>query len=389
MKNILTINQPIDDDPNFNGKSICEYIEKITFKDGITAYAPSWFRIFDSLIIRNQDFYIEDVCIQYIKSKGLEITDEAIKINTLNKLRFKSLQVIEEYISPEKLQLRKARKESHYRIIDFELSTVFRFGKYKTHTLLQVVMKDPRYIIWCVNNLDHFFLNDNTICKLISQFNFIFPHNINSIMILRKVAMIQEELLKFEADSTIDKFQTIRDFILLKECSWDTKTKDGQTYKESIDRCLEIARSGLFDDEEDFDELFALNSICWEVIEDKNKFLSLDFYKELLFYQNCDYNENDFGRFQYDLKLKTQRWEAKQKLFFFIDPFITKYDVTINELGLVIDNKTGVTYVLPKNIMNLENKLRPKHKSYSYPYNERGYCGACMESPCMCSDREY
>lgn len=250
-------------------------------------------------------------------------------------------------------------------------------------------MKDPKYIIWCVNNLDHFFLNDNTISKLTSHFNLIFPSNINSLMILRKVAMIQEELLKFEADSTIDKFQTIRDFIFLKKCSWNTKRKNGKTYKESIDSCMEDARNGFFDHEEDLDELVAHNSICWEVIEDNNKFISIEFYKELLFYQNFDYDENSFGRFQNDLKQKTPRWEAKQKLFFFIYPFITKYDVTINELGLVIDNKTGVSYVLPKNIKNLENSLRPKSNLDSYQYNVRGYCGACMESPCMCSDREY
>jgi hypothetical protein len=41
----------------------------------------------------------------------------------------------------------------------YDLETQFTFGKYNGLTLEQVIEKNPGYISWCLNNLDHFFMS--------------------------------------------------------------------------------------------------------------------------------------------------------------------------------------------------------------------------------------
>ena len=48
---------------------------------------------------------------------------------------------------------------------------LFNFGKYKGKTLLHVIDNDPQYIIWCINNIKDFNINDKLKIELVSQYN--------------------------------------------------------------------------------------------------------------------------------------------------------------------------------------------------------------------------
>lgn len=45
----------------------------------------------------------------------------------------------------------------------YSLDTEFTFGKFKGRTLKEVIDIHPYYLEWCLLNLDHFFLSDETI----------------------------------------------------------------------------------------------------------------------------------------------------------------------------------------------------------------------------------
>ena len=49
--------------------------------------------------------------------------------------------------------------------------SLFNFGKYKGKTLLHVIDNDPQYIIWCINNIKDFNINNKLKDELISQYN--------------------------------------------------------------------------------------------------------------------------------------------------------------------------------------------------------------------------
>ena len=49
--------------------------------------------------------------------------------------------------------------------------TIFNFGKYKGKALLHVIDNDPQYIIWCINNIKDFNINDKLKVELLSQHN--------------------------------------------------------------------------------------------------------------------------------------------------------------------------------------------------------------------------
>lgn len=49
--------------------------------------------------------------------------------------------------------------------------TIFNFGKYKGKTLLYVIDNDPQYIIWCIDNIEDFNINEKLKLELLSQYN--------------------------------------------------------------------------------------------------------------------------------------------------------------------------------------------------------------------------
>ena len=51
------------------------------------------------------------------------------------------------------------------------INNKFQFGKYKGKTLLYVLDNNPQYIIWCINNIKDFNINDKLKVELLSQYN--------------------------------------------------------------------------------------------------------------------------------------------------------------------------------------------------------------------------
>lgn len=52
----------------------------------------------------------------------------------------------------------------------YRLSSVLTFGKFTGRTILEVIELDYRYIIWCVDHLDHFYC-DCEVISLITEKN--------------------------------------------------------------------------------------------------------------------------------------------------------------------------------------------------------------------------
>lgn len=60
----------------------------------------------------------------------------------------------------------------------YTLDSVLSFGKYENSTLEEVFEIDPSYIEWCILNLDHFFIDFQTIKELtIVNIYFDFPES--------------------------------------------------------------------------------------------------------------------------------------------------------------------------------------------------------------------
>ncbi len=52
------------------------------------------------------------------------------------------------------------------KITEYYSNSALHFGKYKGETLMDIVDTNPRYIGWCILNLDHFYISDETIQEL-------------------------------------------------------------------------------------------------------------------------------------------------------------------------------------------------------------------------------
>ena len=51
----------------------------------------------------------------------------------------------------------------------YTIHTVFHFGKHLNKSVLTVCKVDPSYISWCMINLEHFFISDDTLKDIISE----------------------------------------------------------------------------------------------------------------------------------------------------------------------------------------------------------------------------
>lgn len=51
------------------------------------------------------------------------------------------------------------------------INNKFRFGKYKGKTLLYVLDNNPQYIIWCINNIKEFKINNTLKNDLLTKYN--------------------------------------------------------------------------------------------------------------------------------------------------------------------------------------------------------------------------
>lgn len=52
-----------------------------------------------------------------------------------------------------------------------KLSDIFKFGKYKGHTLNDVVNYDPQYVIYCVNYIHNFKLDETAKPVVAEKYN--------------------------------------------------------------------------------------------------------------------------------------------------------------------------------------------------------------------------
>ncbi|MGI6310587.1 MAG: hypothetical protein ACOXZU_03515 [Bacteroidales bacterium] len=48
----------------------------------------------------------------------------------------------------------------------YYLNTKFKFGKFKGKTLREILRIQPSYIDWCIVNLDHFYLSNQTMNRI-------------------------------------------------------------------------------------------------------------------------------------------------------------------------------------------------------------------------------
>ena len=48
----------------------------------------------------------------------------------------------------------------------YNINTAFTFGKHIGKTTLQIVQEDASYVNWCLINLDHFVISDETIQEI-------------------------------------------------------------------------------------------------------------------------------------------------------------------------------------------------------------------------------
>lgn len=51
------------------------------------------------------------------------------------------------------------------------INNKFQFGKYKGKTLLYVLDNNPQYIVWCINNIKEFKINNTLKNDLLNNYN--------------------------------------------------------------------------------------------------------------------------------------------------------------------------------------------------------------------------
>ena len=41
--------------------------------------------------------------------------------------------------------------------------SILHFGRFKGYSINQIIAQDPTYIVWCINHLDHFYIDEEVI----------------------------------------------------------------------------------------------------------------------------------------------------------------------------------------------------------------------------------
>lgn len=86
----------------------------------------------------------------------------------------------------------------------YTLETEFTFGKFRGKTLIDVMNEDPSYLDWCLINLDHFYISNETL-EAIRQIkpNFNFSENAEE----KRLEKYQELEAEQNDESEYDDFQ--------------------------------------------------------------------------------------------------------------------------------------------------------------------------------------
>jgi len=107
----------------------------------------------------------------------------------------------------------------------YELDTFITFGKYEGITLKQIFEKDPDYILWCCEFLEHFYISEQTIENL---------KNFNSTLSIPERVI---EILDKKYDDWIDNDWNERMQERERSREWynEANSWDNEYYNDSLD----------------------------------------------------------------------------------------------------------------------------------------------------------
>lgn len=122
----------------------------------------------------------------------------------------------------------------------YDIDSIFTFGKYEGETLAEVFEKDPKYIKYCEDNIDDFYISPDVLKELRSS------SRDNKLLTANLDEMTDEELRDFMNDmNDIDEFDESK---LEEDFDWE----EGENM--FADEEEDIFDEDEFYDEEGFDE---------------------------------------------------------------------------------------------------------------------------------------
>jgi hypothetical protein len=97
------------------------------------------------------------------------------------------------------------RKAMAYPIKAYELETIFKFGKYKGKSLAEVAAINVHYILWCIKNVENFYIGTDTINDIYSIVKIAIPNDIHLIL-QQKAFQLENEDMEEDHDEYNNSF---------------------------------------------------------------------------------------------------------------------------------------------------------------------------------------
>ena len=95
----------------------------------------------------------------------------------------------------------------------YDIDSVFTFGKYEGMTIAEVYQKDPKYLKYCEENIDEFYVSPSVMRELKSMSRSI---NDSALLDVNFEKMSDEEIESFisgrEEEDEFDESRLVRDF---------------------------------------------------------------------------------------------------------------------------------------------------------------------------------
>ncbi len=117
---------------------------------------------------------IEKSHIRKYLSAKVKLKHGEIQIDTIHPI-YKRLEELMELASSTKYDPKLSFYTQEYRSVknikEYYEDDLIKFGKYKGEILEEIIYKDAEYILWCIINLDHFFLYNKTLIRLFASIN--------------------------------------------------------------------------------------------------------------------------------------------------------------------------------------------------------------------------
>lgn len=128
----------------------------------------------------NKGNYQECLCLMELFLRKYELDDEnAIEAYLVSKLKTKDIKLNLDSKNPTYIKLKSLitnyeaklerkeevteEEENVYKMKQYSSMSKFAFGKYLDQEVYIVLEKDPRYILWCIVNLDHFVIENKLL----------------------------------------------------------------------------------------------------------------------------------------------------------------------------------------------------------------------------------